>query len=186
MTEREKMLAGELYAPADPELVEMRLQARLTLEKLNATSMGDVEQRSHILKNFFGSTGERIHIESHFRCDYGCNIHVGEDFYANFDCVILDVGEVRFGDRCMLAPQVGIYAATHPVDPVERASGLELGGAVSIGHDCWIGGHAVINPGVSLGDNVVVASGAVVTKSFGSNVILAGNPARVLREIPVK
>lgn len=183
MTEREKMLAGELYRPADEELGRMRVEARALTDRLNQTSMGELELRSTILKQLFGSTGERIHVESNFRCDYGCHIHVGEDFYANFDCVILDVAEVRIGDRCMLAPQVGIYAATHPIDPVERASGQELGSAVTLGDDCWIGGHAVINPGVSLGDNVVVASGAVVTKSFGSNVVLAGNPARVLREI---
>lgn len=186
MTEREKMVAGDLYRPDDAELVQMRLDARALTERLNQTSMSDLEQRTMLLKQLFGSTGERIHVESNFRCDYGCNIHVGEDFYANFDCVILDVAEVRIGDRCMLAPQVGIYAATHPIDPVERASGRELGAAVTLGNDCWVGGHAVINPGVTLGDNVVVASGAVVTKSFGSNVILASNPARVLREISVK
>jgi maltose O-acetyltransferase len=110
---------------------------------------------------------------------------VGDNFYANFDCVILDVAEVRIGKNCMVAPQVGIYTATHPIDPVLRNAGKELGRPIGIGDNCWIGGHAVINPGVTLGNNVVVASGAVVTKSFGDNVVLAGNPARVVKEIPV-
>ncbi|MDX1636454.1 MAG: sugar O-acetyltransferase [Balneolaceae bacterium] len=106
-------------------------------------------------------------------------------FYANFNCVVLDAAEVRFGDNCMLAPQVGIYTATHPLDPGARNSGLELAKPVTIGDNCWIGGHATINPGVRLGKNVVVASGAVVTKSFGDNLVVAGNPARVIKEVPV-
>ncbi|OXX25946.1 sugar O-acetyltransferase, partial [Vibrio sp. V06_P1A73T115] len=111
------------------------------------------------------------------------NIHVGENFYANFGCVILDVAEVRIGNNCFIAPQVGIYTATHPTDPIQRNSGLEYGKSVVIGHNCWIGGHATINPGVTLGNNVVVASGAVVTKSFGDNVVIGGNPAKVIKEI---
>ena len=136
-----------------------------------------------MLKQLLGSTGDNIHIESTFNCDYGFNIHVGENFYANFDCVILDVAEVRIGNSCMIAPQVGIYTATHPLDPVERNSGLELAKPITIGNSCWIGGQAVINPGVTLGDNVVVASGAIVTKSFGSNVVIGGNPAKVIKKI---
>lgn len=184
MTELEKMLAGELYDPADPHLTGLRIRARQATEFFNQTSVLEKPLRQQILKELFGTCGETINIEPSFKCDYGCNIHVGENFYANFHCVILDVAEVRIGDNCMLAPQVGIYTATHPIDPVLRNSGRELGKPVAIGHNCWIGGHAVINPGVTLGNNVVVASGAVVTKSFGDNVVLAGNPARVIKEIP--
>lgn len=182
-SEREKMIAGEMYDPFDAELVALRKQARQLFEKLNQTSMGELPRRTNLIKQLFGSTGKRIYIESDFRCDYGCNIHVGDNFYANFNCVILDVAEVRIGDNCLMAPQVGIYAATHPIDRQQRISGVEFALPVTIGNDCWIGGHAVINPGVTLGDNVVVASGAVVTKSFGSNVVIAGNPARVLRQL---
>lgn len=182
-TERQKMVGGELYDPGDPELVEMRLRARLLFEEFNRTSATERPRRKELLRALFGSCDAGIFIEPNFRCDYGANIHVGANFYANFDCVILDVAEVRIGDNCMIAPQVGIYTATHPIDPVLRNAGRELGKPISIGHNCWIGGHAVINPGVTLGDNVVVASGAVVTKSFGSDVVLAGNPARILREI---
>ncbi|ENM5760422.1 sugar O-acetyltransferase [Vibrio mimicus] len=183
MTEREKMLSGEYYDPSDAELVKLRLEARLLTEKLNQTSVSCPNKRVEIIKSLLGSTGNSIHIESTFNCDYGLNIHVGENFYANFGCVILDVAEVRIGDNCFIAPQVGIYTATHPIDPIQRNSGLEFGKPIRIGNNCWIGGHATINPGVTLGDNVVVASGAVVTKSFGSNVVIGGNPARVLKEI---
>lgn len=184
MTEKDKMLAGQYYDPSDSELENLRLQARLATEKLNQTSIANLANRTKIIKSLFGSTGDSIHIESTFNCDYGENIHVGENFYANFACVILDVAEVRIGDNCFIAPQVGIYTATHPIDPIGRVSGLEYAKAITIGHNCWIGGHATINPGVELGNNVVVASGAVVTKSFGDNVVIGGNPARVLKQIP--
>ncbi|HHS3346542.1 TPA: sugar O-acetyltransferase [Vibrio cholerae] len=183
MTEREKMLSGEYYDPSDAELVKLRLEARLLTEKLNQTSVSCPDKRVEIIKSLLGSTGNSIHIESTFNCDYGLNIHVGENFYANFGCVILDVAEVRIGDNCFIAPQVGIYTATHPIDPIQRNSGLEFGKPIRIGNNCWIGGHATINPGVTLGDNIVVASGAVVTKSFGSNVVIGGSPARVLKAI---
>lgn len=179
------MVRGELYDPADPELIQLRKEARFLTERINRTSIAERDLRTALLRELFGSSKGHLYLEPNFRCDYGVNIHVGEHFYANFDCVILDVAEVRFGDHCMLGPQVGIYTATHPIDPHERRGGLELGRPITIGNNAWIGGHAVINPGVALGDNVVVASGAVVTKSFGSNVVLAGNPARVIKAIPV-
>ncbi|WP_105102858.1 sugar O-acetyltransferase [Microbulbifer pacificus] len=186
MSELRKMLSGEMYNPADPELAERRLRARLLFEELNSISQQDRPRRDRLIRALFGSAGQQIQIESPFHCDYGENIHVGENFFANFGCVILDVAEVRFGDNCMLAPQVGIYTATHPLDPEERRSGREYAKPVTIGNDCWIGGMAVINPGVTLGDNVVVASGAVVTRSYGDNVVLAGNPARVIRTLEVE
>ncbi|MGQ8366687.1 sugar O-acetyltransferase [Glaciecola sp. 1036] len=183
MSEIVKMLSGELYNPADNELVEMRIAARLLTEQINASSVSQVDNRIELIKKLFGTTGKNIYIEPKFSCDYGCNIHVGDNFFANFDCVILDVAEVRFGDNCFLAPQVGIYTATHPLDPSERNSGLEYAKAVIIGDNCWIGGHAVINPGVTLGNNVVVASGAVVTKSFSDNVVIGGSPAKVIKHL---
>lgn len=184
MSEIDKMLSGQYYDPSDFHLVELRLKARLATEELNKTSMANQNKRLAIIKSLFGSTGETIHIETTFNCDYGQNIHVGENFYSNFNCVILDVAEVRIGENCFLAPHVGIYTATHPIEPAERISGLEYAKAIKIGNNCWIGGHAVINPGVELGNNVVVASGAVVTKNFGDNVVIGGNPARVLKDVP--
>lgn len=186
MTEREKMLAEMLYDPTDKELVEMRNYARKACKEFNECDPMDIEKRTKILKDLFGSTKENIYIEPSFRCDYGKNIHVGEYFYANFNCVILDVAEVIIGDNCMLAPNVAIYTATHPIDPTERNSGVEYAKKIVIGDNCWIGGNSVICPGVTLGDNVVVGAGAVVTKSFGDNVVIAGNPAKVIKTIDIK
>jgi len=109
--------------------------------------------------------------------------HVGKDFYANFDCVFLDVCPIHIGDNCMLAPGVHIYTATHPVDAIERNSGLEFGAPVTIGHNVWIGGRAVINPGVTIGDNVVIGSGTVVIRDVPSDVVIAGNPARIIKKL---
>lgn len=183
MTELEKMLAGEQYNPLDKVLLKMRFNARILTEEFNATSIRKLGNRKKILKRLFGTTGQDLFIEPMFQCDYGCHIHVGDNFYANFGCVILDAAEVRIGDNCFIAPQVGIYTATHPIDPIQRAQGNEFAKPVTIGDNCWIGGHATINPGVVLGDNVVVGSGAVVTKSFGNNVVIAGNPAKIIKHI---
>lgn len=186
MTEQEKMLAGLGYRPDDKALTEKRLATRIKLEQLNTTSMANEKSRLEQIQALFGTSSDAIHIESPFHCDYGENIHVGDNFYANFGCVILDVAEVRIGNNCFIAPQVGIYTATHPIDPTERASGVEYAKPITIGNDCWIGGHATINPGVTLGNNVVVGSGAVVTRSFGDNIVIAGNPAKVINTIPAE
>lgn len=182
MTERQKMLAGMYYC-LDDELKDQFKNARLLTEKINASSFADADKRVEYIKQLFGSCGEQIYIEPDFHCDFGCNIHVGDNFYANYGCVILDCAEVRIGKNCFIAPQVGIYTATHPVNPTERNSRVEYAKSVTIGDNCWICGHAVINPGVTLGNNVVVASGAVVTKSFGDNVVIGGNPARVIKKV---
>ena len=139
------------------------------------------ENRSEILKELFGSTGENFCIKPNFRCDYGYNIYVGENFFANYDCVILDVCKVTIGDNCMLAPRVCIYTATHPLDAQTRISGLEYGKPVVIGNNAWIGGSSVILPGVTIGNNVVVAAGSVVVKYVPDNVVVAGNPAKIIK-----
>jgi maltose O-acetyltransferase len=182
-SEKQKMLEGELYEPWDEELMKERERARYLVRQFNSTNETEYEKRVEIIERMFGSTGEKAYMEPNFRCDYGYNIHVGDNFFANFDCVILDVCEVSFGDNCMLAPGVHIYTAAHPVNPYERIKGPEFGKSVTIGDNAWIGGGAIINPGVTIGDNVVVASGAVVTKDVPSNVVVGGNPARVIKEI---
>lgn len=182
-TEKEKLLAGELYNAGDPELASERVNTRKLTRLFNETIETDLDQRTKLLKTLFGSTGESLYIEPTFRCDYGSNIHVGENFYANFDCVFLDVCEIRIGDNCFVAPGVHIYTATHPLNAQERISGLEYGIPVTIGDNVWIGGRSVINPGVKIGNNVVVASGAVVTKDVPDNVVVGGNPARVIKAI---
>lgn len=182
-TEKEKMLAGELYAASDPQLTKDREHARKLTRLFNQTIETDYDTRTELLKRLFGSTGEHIYVEPTFRCDYGYNIHVGNNFYANFDCVILDVCEVVIGENCFIAPGVHIYTATHPLHPLERASGAEFGKPVTIGDNVWLGGRAVINPGVTIGDNVVIASGAVVVKDVPSNVVAGGNPASIIKHI---
>lgn len=183
MNELEKMLAGEMYDPSDSTLSLMRDKARALTTQYNVSLRSQINERKQILKDLFGQEFDGVSIEPPFNCDYGTNIEVGRNFYVNFGCVILDVAKVTIGDNCLIGPQVGIYTACHPLDPIERNSGKEFAQPITIGANCWIGGHATINPGVTLGDNVVVASGAVVTKSFGDNVVIGGNPAKILREI---
>lgn len=177
------MIAGELYLASDPELTAERLRARKLFYQYNRSEPEETEHRSALLHELFGSIAGEIHIEPSFKCDYGYNIHVGENFYANFDLIILDVCEVRIGKNCFIAPRVSILTATHPIEASLRIAGPEYGAPVTIGDNVWLGAGAIVNPGVTLGDNVVVASGAVVTKSYGSNLVLAGIPAKPIREL---
>ncbi|WP_135303967.1 sugar O-acetyltransferase [Haloarcula amylovorans] len=182
-SEKEKMLNGDRYDPSDPELVAERERARELTRQFNRTGPSDDEERAAILDDLFGSLGETVTVEPPFRCDYGYNIRVGEGFFANFDCVFLDVCPIEFGESCMLGPSVHVYTATHPLDASERVAGPEYGKPVTVGDNAWIGGQAVLNPGVTLGDDVVVGSGAVVTEDVPDSVVVQGNPATVVKEL---
>jgi maltose O-acetyltransferase len=182
-SEKAKMLRGDLYDASDPELVAERKSARELARRYNETTEAEGDRRRELLSELFGSIGGNAVVETPFRCDYGYNVHVGDDFYANFDCVVLDVCRVDVGDRCLFGPGVHVYTATHPVDRDERAAGTEYGRPLSIGDDVWVGGRAVLNPGVEVGDGAVVASGAVVTEDVPGGVVVGGNPARVIREL---
>ncbi|WP_205524643.1 sugar O-acetyltransferase [Paenibacillus sp. ALJ109b] len=182
-SEKQKMIDGELYLASDPQLSQDREYARRMTRMYNQTAETDGELRTKVLKELLGSTGVDLSMEPNIHFDYGYNIHVGEHFYTNFNCTILDVCEVRIGDNCLMGPDVHIYTATHPLNPFERITGAEYGKPVNIGNNVWIGGRAVINPGITIGDNVVIASGAVVTKDVPDNMIVGGNPARIIREI---
>ncbi|EME7153294.1 chorismate mutase [Enterococcus faecium] len=180
-TEKEKMIAGELYFANDPELVADRMFARSQSQIINQAE--SAELRSQLLKETFGRTGKKIYMEPVINFDYGYNIFVGENFYANFNCTFLDVSTIEIGDNCMFAPNVQLYTATHPLHPVKRNSGLEYAKPIKIGDDVWLGGGVIVTPGVTLGNNVVVGAGSVVTKSFPDNVVIAGNPARIIKTV---
>lgn len=178
--EKCKMIAGELYLPGDVTLRADRVRARTLLHSYNHSSPEEKALRTQILGELLASAQD-AYIEPTFRCDYGYNIFLGQNFYANFDCVMLDVCPIRIGDNCMLAPGVHIYTATHPLEAEARNSGAEFGKPVTIGNSVWIGGRAVINPGVTIGDNAVIASGAVVVKDVPANAVVGGNPAKVIK-----
>ena len=183
MTDKEKMLNGKLYFAGGDELTKDREKARFLTYEYNLLSPVDYEKKKIILLKLFGSMGENVFIEQPIRCDYGYNIHIGNNFFCNFNLTVLDCAEVTFGDNVFIAPNVGIFAAGHPIDAELRNSMLEYGFPIKIGSNVWIGGNAVINPGVTIGDNVVIGSGSVVTKDIPSGVVAAGNPCRIIRKI---
>lgn len=182
-SEKEKMLSQLPYIPSDAELAKDRLFAQTKCFEINSIPPIEVEKRNNLYRDLLGSTGEKFLIETPFRCDYGYNIYIGENFYSNYNTVILDCAEVRIGDNVMLAPNVGIYTAGHPIDAEKRNLGWEYAMPVKIGNNVWIGGNVVINPGIEIGNNTVIGSGSVLTKDIPPNVVAAGNPCKVIREI---
>lgn len=181
-SELEKMLAGELYDPLDAQLAKARERARDLCQDLNATREADQSKRRQILRDLFGAGGDDVWLQPPFYCDYGSNIHFGTKCFLNFNCIILDVCEVRIGDYTLLGPAVQIYTATHPLNAELRRK-QEFGKPVTIGSDVWIGGGAIICPGVKIGSRTVIGSGSVVTRDIPDGVIAAGNPCRVIREV---
>ncbi len=181
-SEREKMLAGELYDPHDPELVRGRDRARDLCQALNATREAEQEERRRLLRELFGAGGESVWMQPPFFCDYGANILLGERVFFNFNCIVLDVCRVRIGDYTLFGPAVQIYTATHPMNPILRRS-QESGKPIEIGSDVWVGGGAILCPGVTVGSRSVIGAGSVVTRDIPEGVFAAGNPCRVIREI---
>ncbi|MDX2153735.1 MAG: sugar O-acetyltransferase [Bryobacteraceae bacterium] len=181
-TEREKMLAGELYDALDAELVAGRERARDLCQALNATREGQQEERRRILRELFGQGGDSVWMQPPFYCDYGANIELGERVFFNFNCVVLDVCRVRIGSYSLFGPAVQIYTPMHPMNAEQRRV-KEYGKPVEIGSDVWVGGGAIILPGVTIGSRTVIGAGSVVTRSIPEGVFAAGNPCRVIREI---
>jgi maltose O-acetyltransferase len=181
-SEQEKMLAGELYEPMDATLIAGRERARDLCQALNATREGEQEQRRRILRDLFGAGGDTVWMQPPFWCDYGSNIELGERVFFNFNCVVLDVCLVRIGDFTLFGPAVQIYTPMHPLNAELRRK-EEYGKPVEIGSDVWVGGGAIILPGVRVGSRAVIGAGSVVTRDIPEGVFAAGNPCRVVREI---
>ncbi len=175
------MLSGVPYYPQDAELSRERSECRDLCLLLNASREEQSEERKHLLEELFGAKTD-VSIEPPFFCDYGRNIKLGSKVFFNFNCVVLDVAKVTIGDHTLFGPAVQIYTATHPLDADERRRGLESAKPISIGADVWVGGGAIICPGVTIGDRAVIGAGSVVTRDIPADTIAAGNPAKVIRD----
>lgn len=183
MNQKERMLANLPYKAWLDGLSEERLECKKKIYEYNNLPPERFGERADLLKKILGKTGNTINIEDGFKCDYGYNIEIGENFFANYNCIILDVAKVKIGDNVMLAPNVAIYTAGHPVHAQSRNSGYEYGIDIKIGDNVWIGGNTCIMPGVTIGNNVVIGGGSVVTKDIPDNMIALGNPCKVIREV---
>lgn len=180
MSEKQKMLAGEAYRPGDGEIQADQSAAKAWMVRYNAALGEPASARRVLLAAQLGAVGEGAVIRPPFHCDYGYNIHLGRDVFLNFNCVILDVVSVTIGEGTQIGPAVQIYTADHPRDPEQRRAGLEFGRPISIGRNVWIGGGAIILPGVTIGDDAVIGAGSVVTRDVPAGATAVGNPARVL------
>ena len=184
MSEKDKMLAGELYdANFNEELIKDRYFVKDKCFEYNSIKPSNLEDRKKLMKTILGKTKENFLIEQPFMCDYGYNIEIGENFYSNHNLIILDANKVKFGDNVFIAPNCGFYTAGHPLDYINRNKGLEYAKPIKIGNNVWIGGNVVVLPGVTIGDNVVIGAGSIVNKNIPSNVVAVGNPCKVIKEI---
>lgn len=182
MTEQEKMAAGLWFNPADKTLALRRKTVKALCGQMNHQGPLPFKAQQQLASQLFGKVGS-CYIEPYFFCDYGYNIELGQNFYANHNCIILDAGKVSIGDDVLLGPAVQIYTVTHPLDVAQRKLGLEKGIAVTIGNSVWVGGGAIILPGVTVGEGAVIAAGAVVTKAVPAYTVVAGNPAKVIKTL---
>lgn len=183
MNQKERMLSELPYLAFKDGLNEERMECKRKVYELNNIHPDQYDRIPNMLKNLFGKTGDSVYIEPPFHCDYGYNIEVGENFFANYNCTILDVAKVKIGKNVLIAPNVSIYTAGHPLHPESRNSGYEYGISITIGDNVWIGGSVVILPGVSIGSNTVIGAGSVVTGDIPDWAAAAGNPCKVIRKI---
>jgi maltose O-acetyltransferase len=182
-SQRELMLAGEPYVASDPELVALHLAAMRLQERYNATSVDDGDERDRLLRDWFGSVGPETRLRPPVYVDYGVHITWGARGFANFGLVALDCARITIGDDVQVGPNVQLLTPTHPVDPALRRSGIEGAGPITIGDNVWLGGGVIVLAGVTIGDNSVVGAGSVVTKDVPADVVVVGNPARVIRRL---
>ena len=183
MTEWEKAQNGYLYdANYDKELLEKRLQAKELCRAFNNCETRDIKYKNKILEKLFQKNIDIMGIGPNFYCDYGFNISLGKNFYSNHNLVILDANKVEFGDNVFIGPNCGFYTSGHPLDYERRNKGLEYAKPIKVGNNVWIGGNVCVIPGVTIGDNVVIGAGSVVTKDIPSNVVAVGNPCKVIKK----
>ena len=183
MTEKEKMLSGLLYNPGINELESERLYAQDLCFALNQLPPSAVDKRQQLFKKLLGKITQQFTIMPGFQCDYGYNIEIGDNFFANFNCIILDAAKVTFGHNVLVAPNCGFYTSGHPLDSQTRNSGLEFAKPITIGNNVWIGGNVIVLPGVTIGDDSVIAAGSIVDRDIPSNVIAMGTPCRVYKTL---
>lgn len=183
MTEWEKCLSGQIYDTTFPEREEQHLYAADLCYEFNHTRPSDVKTREEIIRKLFGKVGANVYVEPNLFCGFGFNIEVGDNFYANNNCNFVDPGKIIFGDNVFIGPNCGFYTAHHPIDREQRNQGLEYAAPIIVGNDVWFGGNTVVVPGVTIGSNVVIGAGSVVTRDIPDGVVAFGNPCRVVREI---
>ena len=176
------MMELKNFQPLEPQTLALRKRAKQLCTQINSLPVQQLKQRLPLYQQLFGAVSSAF-IEPDFYCDYGQNIFLGEDFFSNHHCVMLDAAEIRIGDRVLLGPAVHLYTATHPIDAKERAAGMQLIAPIYLGDDCWIGGHTVIMPGVTIGARTVIGAGSVVTHDVPADVVAVGIPCRVIRAI---
>lgn len=184
MREKEKMLNQQWFNPRDAELAKARSLAKQSCRELNQQGPEPFKKHQQLARQLFGSV-QSCYIEPDFYCDYGFNISLGARFYANHHCVILDAARVEIGDDVMFGPGVQLYTVTHPLDAQQRTTGMELAKPIVIGNRVWIGGGAIVLPGVTVGDEAVIAAGSIVTKDVAAGMLVQGNPARPMRQVSV-
>lgn len=178
-----KMLNGEIYDAVHPEFIRRLENTRQLIWEFNNLNPSKTAELNTLFHNIVADCGDKISVNQPFRCDYGCNIHIGNNFFANFNLTILDEAPVRIGNNVFVGPNVSIFTACHPINPIERNTGIQWAEAVTIGNNVWIGGNTIILPGVTVGDNCVVGAGSVVTKNVPSNTVIGGNPARFIKAV---
>lgn len=183
ISEKQKMLAGELYYANDPELGEERRRAQFLLERFNATGADDPAVRLAVLRQLFGAVGDGADIQPRFACDYGYTIRIGRNAFINYNCVFLDCAPIEIGDDLQMGPAVQLYTAFHPLDRQTRAAGLEYARPIRIGDGVWIGGGAIVLAGVTIGDGCVIGAGSIVRHDVPAGMVAAGNPARIIRPL---
>ena len=183
MSEREKMISGELYNSLDKELTSARKKAKALCYEYNNLHPEKNENKNKLIQKLFGKTGKEFLIEPNFFCDYGFNIEIGENFYSNHNLVILDPAKVVFGNNVFIGPNCGFYTAEHPIQAEERNKGLEFAKPITIGNNVWFGGNVTVLGGVTIGDNVVIGAGSVVVKDMPSDCVAVGNPCRLIKEL---